>query len=174
PLAFWRRHAPSTRIINEYGPTETVVGCCVYELPPEGPGVGGVPIGRPIANTQLYILDRWLTPVPIGVVGHLYIGGVQLARGYLGRPDLTAERFVPNPFADQRPTTNDQRPSESAVDPRSSFVFADHQPTTNDQPPSESAVDPRSSFVVRRSSRLYRTGDLARYRVDGTLEFLGR
>src|SRR4029079_2516472 len=111
PLAFWRRHAPSTRIINEYGPTETVVGCCVYELPPEEPGLGGVPIGRPIANTQLYILDRWLTPVPIGVVGELHIGGVQLARGYLNRPELTAEKFVPNPFQtlnDKRETLNEE------------------------------------------------------------------
>ena len=96
-LEFWRAHAPDTRIINEYGPTETVVGCCVYEV--DGDSSGAVPIGRPIENTRLYVLDRSLQPVPIAVTGELYISGAGVARGYVNSPDVTAEKFVPDPFA---------------------------------------------------------------------------
>lgn len=83
---------------NMYGPTETTIWSACYQI--EGP-VTRVPIGRPIANTQIYLLDAQLQPVPIGVIGELYIAGDGLARGYYGRPDLTAERFLPNPFAQQ-------------------------------------------------------------------------
>ena len=98
---FWRTHAPETRVINEYGPTETVVGCCVYEMTDEATNSAAVPIGRPIDNAEIYVLDNYMQPVPTGVLGEIYIGGVQLARGYLGRPDLTAERFIPHPFASE-------------------------------------------------------------------------
>ncbi|HSF40966.1 MAG TPA: amino acid adenylation domain-containing protein [Thermoanaerobaculia bacterium] len=98
-LAVWREHAPETRLINEYGPTEATVGCSVHEVGPEDSSTGPVPIGRPIANTRLYGVGPGLQPVPAGVPGELWIGGQGLARGYLGRPDLTAERFVPDPFA---------------------------------------------------------------------------
>src|SRR5262249_8435145 len=91
--AFWQECAPETRLINEYGPTETVVGCCVYEVPIGKHTSGAVPIGRPIANTQLYVLDRHLQPLPIGVPGELYIGGAGVARGYLNAPELTVEKF---------------------------------------------------------------------------------
>ena len=98
-VELWRKHASSTRLINEYGPTETVVGCCTYEIgSSEYPG-DDVPIGKPIANTQMYILDQHMQPVPIGVSGEIYIGGAGLARGYLNRPDLTSQRFVQNPFS---------------------------------------------------------------------------
>ncbi|MDZ7269872.1 MAG: amino acid adenylation domain-containing protein [candidate division KSB1 bacterium] len=100
-IAFWRRHAPATLLFNEYGPTETVVGCVVYCVPPDWPGSEAVPIGRAIPNTRVYVLDSHLQPVPIGVPGELYIGGAGVARGYLNRPDLTAERFVPDPFCSE-------------------------------------------------------------------------
>jgi amino acid adenylation domain-containing protein len=98
-LAFWQRYSPDTALINEYGPTETVVGCCVYKAAKSESRTGPVPIGRPIANVQLYILDKSRQPVPVGIVGELYIGGAGVARGYLNRPQLTAEKFVPNPFS---------------------------------------------------------------------------
>jgi len=100
-ITFWQQHAPNTLLVNEYGPTETVVGCCVYYVPADQGSSGSIPIGRAIANTQLYVLDRYGQPVPIGVTGELYIGGAGLARGYLNRPELTAEKFIPNPFSQQ-------------------------------------------------------------------------
>jgi amino acid adenylation domain-containing protein/non-ribosomal peptide synthase protein (TIGR01720 family) len=98
---FWRAHALETRIINEYGPTEAVVGCCVHEVKPEVRIDGPIPIGRPIANTGMYVLDERMNAAPFMVTGEIYIGGAGLARGYLNRPDLTAEKFVPNPFSRQ-------------------------------------------------------------------------
>ena len=98
-LSFWITNAPDTRLINEYGPTETVVGCCVYEVPGGAPLAHRVPIGRPIANTRLYVLDARQRPAPTGLPGELYIGGDGLARGYLNRSEMTAEKFVPDPFS---------------------------------------------------------------------------
>ncbi len=98
-LRLWREFAPQTRLINEYGPTETVVGCCTYEVRAEDPRSGSVIIGRPISNTQLYILDRHRNPVPAGVAGELYIGGDGVARGYLNRAELSAQKFLPDPFS---------------------------------------------------------------------------
>ncbi len=99
-VEFWRQHAPATRIINEYGPTETVVGCSIYEVSPATLHDGVIPIGLPIWNTQLYLLDPNLEPVSDGMIGELYIGGAGLARGYLGRPGLSAERFIACPFSE--------------------------------------------------------------------------
>ncbi len=92
------RSGGKLEIHNEYGPTEAAVGCMIHRFDPDGDGRGSVPIGRPIANTRVYVLDGWGEPVPAGVAGELYVGGAGLARGYAGRPELTAERFVPDPF----------------------------------------------------------------------------
>ena len=82
---------------NLYGPTEASIDVTSWECEPRS-DTAIVPIGRPIANTQIYILDKFLNPVPIGVPGELHIGGNGLARGYLNRPELTAEKFIANPF----------------------------------------------------------------------------
>jgi aspartate racemase len=98
------------RWLNTYGPTETTVTATLYDPashPESDQALSEIPIGRPIANVQVYILDQQLQPVPIGVPGELHIGGAGLARGYLNRPELTAEKFIPNPFVDTRTLTSE-------------------------------------------------------------------
>ena len=137
----------SAGLHNLYGPTEAAVDVTAWECR-RANDQWAVPIGTPVANTQIYLLDRQMQPVPPGVPGELYIGGVQLARGYLGRPDLTAERFVPNPFTEERLEIRDWRLS--------------------------GAQSPISNLQSPISNRLYKTGDRARYRSDGAIEYLGR
>jgi amino acid adenylation domain-containing protein len=86
-------------LYNVYGPTETTVHSTHWDCRRDSRSPV-VPIGRPIANDQVYILDQWMQPVPVGVAGELHIGGVGLARGYLRRPEITAEKFVPDPFSE--------------------------------------------------------------------------
>lgn len=114
-LALWqklvgdRSQSPRIRWLNAYGPTEATIGVTTYEpvepLEPvtylENQPVYYVPVGRPIANTQVYLLDKHLHPTPVGVPGELYIGGIGIARGYLNYPELTAEKFIPNPFGEK-------------------------------------------------------------------------
>jgi amino acid adenylation domain-containing protein len=139
---------PHSTLLNLYGASEVAADatwCDTRSLPDATSSA----IGRPIANTQISLLDRHGQLVPIGIPGEVFIGGAGLARGYLARPDLTAERFVPDPFPE---TTDDRRPTTDDTD-------------TAEQP-----------FAHRPASgvRLYKTGDLARYRADGQLVYLGR
>nr|HET6903405.1 amino acid adenylation domain-containing protein [Ktedonobacteraceae bacterium] len=92
--------APDCTIFNHYGPTETTVGVLTYRVQKEQGELSytTTPMGRPIGNTQVYLLDKYQHPVPIGVPGELYIGGASVTRGYLNRPELTAEKFITNPF----------------------------------------------------------------------------
>jgi amino acid adenylation domain-containing protein len=141
------RWAPGRAFFNAYGPTETTVCAALFRCDPRDPA--SPPIGKPIVNTKLYVLDPLLQPVPIGVPGELHVAGISLARGYLNRPELTAERFIPNPFVE----------SEIRDAGSENWPFEDTQ---------------RNSQFIIPNSRLYRTGDLVRYRADGNLEFLGR
>ncbi len=159
PAELVARWAPGRRFFNAYGPTEATIWSSVARCRAEDRQKPC--IGRPISNTELYVLDRYLQPVPSGVPGELYIGSIGLARGYLRQPDLTAERFIPHPFvgtffADQlsAPTMN-----RGATGHDSGVVDRNFKQRFSASEPGE---------------RLYRTGDMVRYRPDGSLEFLGR
>ncbi|MER8741190.1 AMP-binding protein, partial [Mesorhizobium sp. M1005] len=98
-LRLLREEGP-VRLIHCYGPTETTTFATVCEIAQSVGGLASIPIGRPIANTRVYLLDGHGGPVPFGAVGELYVGGAGVARGYLNRPDLTAERFIASPFVE--------------------------------------------------------------------------
>ncbi|WP_414517101.1 amino acid adenylation domain-containing protein [Nostoc sp. PCC 9305] len=137
--------APDCKILNHYGPTEATVGVLTYQVENgQSDYAANVPLGQPLANTQIWLLDEHLQPVPIGIPGELYIGGANLARGYFNRPDLTKEKFIPNPFDDS-----------AAYTLRDASLRA-------------------SLRSAAGCDRLYKTGDLARYLSDGNIEFLGR
>ncbi|MFZ6030188.1 MAG: amino acid adenylation domain-containing protein [Chloroflexota bacterium] len=91
---------PTAKLYNQYGPTETCVAATLWPCRPDE-GLPVVPIGRPVANTRIYVLDKFLQPTPSGIPGELHIGGLVLGRGYLGQPDRTAEAFIPDPFGRQ-------------------------------------------------------------------------
>jgi amino acid adenylation domain-containing protein len=100
-VLFWKRRFPEVRLINHFGPTETTVGCCACELTGPLDESSSIPIGRPSANAQIFILDRHGEPVPVGVTGELFVGGAGVSRGYLNHAGQTAERFLANPFSRQ-------------------------------------------------------------------------
>lgn len=98
-LRLWQQTAMSSvRLINAYGPTETTITATAFDVPESFPDSSKIPIGRPIGNRTTYILDKFGNLLPIGVPGELYIGGETLALGYLNRPDLTAQKFIADPF----------------------------------------------------------------------------
>ncbi|WP_186001748.1 non-ribosomal peptide synthetase [Corallococcus sp. Z5C101001] len=94
-----RALVPGCEVHNHYGPTETTVGVLAGRVEGDGARSASVPLGRPLSGSRLYVLDAAARPAPLGVPGELYVGGAQVARGYLGRPDLTAERFLPDAFS---------------------------------------------------------------------------
>jgi len=91
--------APGRSFYNGYGPTEATVGPTIFKADPDRLDSATVPIGRPLSNVTVYLLDKYLNPTPLGIPGEIYIGGVCLARGYHHRPEMTAERFIPDPFS---------------------------------------------------------------------------
>ena len=135
---------------NEYGPTETTVTSLELAVKPFKKTPATLPIGRPLANTVVYVLDRLLYPVPTGVPGNLYIGGDGVTRGYLNRPELTAEKYV------------------SLAD--SSWLIA-HSKDSKQEAASE---EPPMSHELIAMSLFYDTGDRVRWLSDGNIEFLGR
>ncbi|WP_229547355.1 non-ribosomal peptide synthetase [Nostoc sp. CHAB 5836] len=140
---------------NLYGPTEAAIDVTYWQCLPQIQQQI-VPIGRPIANTQIYILDQYLQPVPIGITGELHIGGVGLARGYLNRPELTAEKFISYPFSDGK-LYQDLHTGNGKSNHRG------HRGHGGIRVSESSCVSP-----------IYKTGDLARYLPDGNIEYLGR
>ena len=153
------------QVVNNYGPTENTVVTTSGAVPLKQQTYLPPAIGRPIANTQVYILDSLLQPVPIGVTGELYISGESLARGYLHHPDLTAERFICNPFKRSRGATavltvSVVRGASPAGEEQVAWQGAGGKGETEDQ--------------STNCDRLYKTGDLARYLPDSNIEFLGR
>ncbi|MEU7428038.1 amino acid adenylation domain-containing protein [Streptomyces sp. NPDC040750] len=98
-LRAWRDGNAHATAVNEYGPTEATVGCMEYRIgPKDAIAPGAVPVGRPVPGTAVHVLDPWLRPVPAGTTGEVYLAGPNLARGYVRRPGITAQRFVANPF----------------------------------------------------------------------------
>jgi amino acid adenylation domain-containing protein len=151
------RWAADRHFFNAYGPTEATIFATVAEL---YPGDHPLMIGRPIPNTQVYILDSNLNPVPIDIPGELYIAGAGIAHGYLNLPELTAEKFIVPEFSGFG--------SEQELNPKLSIS------------PERLGIKPvadqneKSGSKDLQNSKLYKTGDRALYHDDGTIEFLGR
>ncbi|MFE7721962.1 amino acid adenylation domain-containing protein, partial [Nocardia rhizosphaerihabitans] len=175
---------------NTYGPTEVTITSTFQHItaPVEQPEL---PIGRPTWNVRAYVLDERLHPVPTGVAGELYLAGDQLARGYLGRPDLTADRFVADPFAAEFDAAAGPRPAadpfaadnDGATDasPAAGPFVADIDGATGARPAADpfvadidGATGARSAAGAAGGARMYRTGDLVRRDRSGALVYLGR
>jgi natural product biosynthesis luciferase-like monooxygenase protein len=169
-LAKQMKSALPCRLLNMYGPTETTIWSMIHEVDEVGVTM---PIGRPIANTQIYILDRYGQPTPAGVAGELCIGGDGLARGYLNRAALTEERFIPDRFAQLRMAHAGL--AETLASPAAHYDIEPCEANTDfikPQQPANGNGNGNGHGAIK--ARLYKTGDLARYCPDGSIEFLGR
>ncbi len=147
------------RVFNLYGPTEDTT-YSTFTLVRKGAREAPT-IGRPIDNSQVYLLDTALQPVPIGVPGELYLGGAGLARGYLNRPELTAERFIPSPLSVVSDQLQPAENKEQRTKNKAHGTIDQGQRTTDN---GQRTTD----------NRLYKTGDLARFLPNGEIEYLGR
>ncbi len=175
------RWSQNRQCFNAYGPTETTIWATIARLKKGEP----MTIGRPIANTQIYLLDAYGQPVPIGVVGELYIGGTGVARGYLNRAELTAERFVGHggwgaevvAGAGEEGETRGHGDTEIRSRRTQNSKLRSQEPKHNSKTSPPDTVRLSAHVEARHptpDTRLYKTGDRARYRADGSLEFLGR
>ena len=167
-ITAWRRAGMQhIRLLNTYGPTEATVTAVVQDCAPfvngELPLPVQMPIGEVLPGRQVHVLDGNLNPVPMGVAGELYIGGELLARGYVNRPELTAERFIANPFVDDFAHVQQIQGTEGHVSRTKQRA---------DAGVSERAAGEGTTHGV--GSRLYRTGDIVRWNERGQLEYLGR
>jgi thioesterase domain-containing protein len=168
---------PRATLLNLYGSTEVAADVTFYVVPPNLDEREAVPLGKPIHNTRCYVLDAHLQPVPIGVRGDLYIGGDGLARGYWNRPDLTAKRFIPDPFSIH--STPDWvvgpgfSPEPAPATGPGNFPAHDHEEGPG-QGPAGSGLKPGPRSPTSGVRRIYKTGDRARYLPDGRLQYLGR
>ncbi len=166
------------RIIHVYGPTETTVYATYYFINEIEEGQITIPIGKPIANTILYILDNEMKPLPIGAPGELYIGGDGLARGYLNQPELTAEKFLENPYPHPLTLAGGDPDRSPLGDNESGFQVREsrgkdliHQTCDTNLSTFHHSTVP---VAERSGAKLYRTGDLVRWLSSDHIEFLGR
>ncbi|MCP4218698.1 MAG: amino acid adenylation domain-containing protein, partial [bacterium] len=158
------------RLINGYGPTETTVFATYYFIDQVNESGGSIPIGKPLANTEVYILNRCLSPVPIGVTGELYIGGFGNASGYVNRPELTAEKFIPSPFTGRLDNVSAPAQTTGLPEPYNDKSAMNQITGLSRSPNDVSAGNP----ITWERNSLYKTGDLVRRLPDGNIEFLGR
>ncbi|MBH8578109.1 amino acid adenylation domain-containing protein [Nostocaceae cyanobacterium CENA369] len=173
PMIKLFKRLPNCTLYNFYGPTEAdlVTAYTFSQNPDEWPIYP--PIGKPAVNVQVYLLDRNLQPVPIGVPGELYVSGDGLARGYLHRPDLTNQKFIPNPFQEaggrRQKAEGRRQEAEENSSTQHSALPTQHSALSEKL---RAGVPPVEQTSV--TQHLYKTGDLAKYLPDGNIQFLGR